>query len=57
VLTTQQGIGTFVTQQVVKPDEAARQKRLSQLAAECAAKAGAEGFTLAELIERMQEIG
>jgi len=57
VLTTQQGIGTFITQQVVKPDEAARQRRLSQLAAECAAKAGAEGFTLAELIERLQEIG
>ena len=56
VLTTQQGIGTFVTEKKVKPDEAARQRRLSQLAADCAAKAGAEGFTLAELIERLGEL-
>jgi len=56
VLTTQQGIGTFVTPKKVKPDEAARQRRLSQIAAECAAKAGAEGFTLEELIERLREL-
>ena len=57
VLSTQQGIGTFVTLKKVKPDEAVRQRRLSQLAADSAARAGAEGFTLDELIERLREIG
>ena len=55
-LTTQQGLGTFVTLTQVKEDEAQRQARLSRLAAECAAKAGAEGFPLAELIERLNEL-
>ena len=57
VLSTQQGIGTFVTAKKVKPDEAARQRRLSQLAADSAARAGAEGFTIEELIERLKELG
>ncbi len=55
-LTTQQGLGTFVTLTQVKEDEAQRQARLSRLAAECAAKAGAEGFQLTELIERLNEL-
>ena len=56
-LTTQQGLGTFVTLTQVKEDEAQRQARLSRLAADCAAKAGAEGFQLTELIERLNELG
>ena len=55
-LTTQQGLGTFVTLTQVKEDEAQRQARLSRLAADCAAKAGAEGFQLTELIERLNEL-
>jgi len=55
-LSTQQGVGTFVTPGSVKPDEAQREKRLSQLAAECAAKAGAEGFRIEELVERLREL-
>ena len=55
-LTTQQGLGTFVTLTQVKEDEAQRQARLSRLAADCAAKAGAEGFHLTELIERLNEL-
>lgn len=55
-LTTQQGSGTFVTPQAVETDEAQRQARLSRLAAECAARAGAEGFALEELLERLAEL-
>jgi GntR family transcriptional regulator len=56
VLNTQQGLGTFVAPEAVKEDEALRQQRLSQLAADCAARAGADGFSLAELIARLQEM-
>lgn len=55
-LTTQQGVGTFISLEKVQPDEAERQKRLSQLAADCAARAGAGGFSVAELIERIREL-
>jgi len=55
-VTTQQGLGTFVTPNAVREDDAQRQARLSRLAADCTAKAGAEGFTLAELIERLKEM-
>lgn len=55
-LTTQQGLGTFVTLSGVPEDEAQRQSRLSRLAAECASKAGAEGFTVKELAERLSEM-
>lgn len=55
-LTTQQGSGTFVTPTKVQPDEAQRQAQLSRLAAECAAKAGAAGFSLQELLDRLKEM-
>ncbi len=55
-LTTQQGSGTFVTPATVQPDEAQRQAQLSRLAAECAAKAGAAGFSLRDLVERLKEM-
>lgn len=52
-LTTQQGLGTYVTAQTVVEDEAQRQERLNRLAADCAARAGAEGFTAFELGTRI----
>jgi GntR family transcriptional regulator len=55
-LTTQQGSGTYVTPQAVAVDTAQRQERLSRLAAECASRAGAEGFSLEELVERLGEL-
>lgn len=57
ILETQQGTGTFVSQKKVKRDEAERQRRLNQLAGEIAARAGAEGFSLDELIECLREVG
>ena len=56
VLETQQGTGTFISHKKVQRDDAERQRRLSQLAGECAARAGSEGFTLEELMDRLQEI-
>ena len=53
VLETQQGTGTFISQQKVKRDEVERQRRLSQLVSEFAARAGAGGFTVKELIEEL----
>jgi len=56
VIMTQQGIGTFVTQQKVEVNQAEREARLGRLAAECAARAGAEGFTVPELMARLGEM-
>jgi GntR family transcriptional regulator len=56
VLTTQQGTGTFVTLKKVKQNDIERQRRLSQIAAECVARAGAEGFTVRELLDRMRDL-
>src|SRR3974390_1007061 len=41
---TQQGIGTFVTSKQVEVNQIGREARLGRLAADCAARAGAEGF-------------
>ena len=56
-ISTQQGIGTFVTRQRVEVDQAERDLRLSRLAADCASRAGAEGFSVVELLERLRELG
>lgn len=56
VLETQQGTGTFVSHQKVPRDVAERQRRLSQLVGEFAARAGSEGFATEELIERLQDL-
>jgi GntR family transcriptional regulator len=56
VVETQQGSGTFIGELKVEQDEAARQQQLSRLAGEAAARAGAEGFSLRELIGRLSEM-
>ena len=45
-----------MTKQAVVVDDAQRQQRLSRLAADCASRAGAEGFTVAELAARLGEL-
>jgi GntR family transcriptional regulator len=55
MLETQQGTGTFISKQEVKQQEAERQRRLAQCAAECAAKAGAAGLSIEELIAELRE--
>src|ERR1041385_1952001 len=56
ILSTQQGTGTFITEQKVKAGEAQRRRRLAQMAGELAARAGAEGFTVDELVEVLKEL-
>lgn len=54
-LNTQQGTGTFVTPGQVKPDEAERQRQLTQLVGEFMARAGASGFSAREVVDRIEE--
>ena len=55
VLSTQQGIGTFVTSQPVRIDEAARQRQLDQIVSDVMARAGAAGVTGDELLARLRD--
>jgi GntR family transcriptional regulator len=55
VLETHQGTGTFIGQQPVERDEVERQRRLGQIVGEFVARAGAEGFTIQELLERLND--
>ncbi len=53
VTDTQQGTGTFISDRKVKQDEPERARVLDQLVTEFVARAGAGGFTLRELMERL----
>jgi GntR family transcriptional regulator len=55
VLETQQGTGTFISHQKVKRDDVERQRRLVQLVSDFVARAGAAGFTLADLQEQLND--
>lgn len=55
VLETQQGTGTFVSHKKVERDEVERGRQLSQLVSEFVARAGASGFTVADLVEQLNE--
>ena len=56
VLETQQGTGTFISNQRPQRDDADRQRRLAQLVGEFIARAGFVGFTVEELLEQLQGI-
>jgi GntR family transcriptional regulator len=55
VLETQQGTGTFVSQQKVKRDDLERQRQLNQLVGEFVSRAGAAGFTIEDLLEQLHD--
>jgi GntR family transcriptional regulator len=55
VLETQQGTGTFISQQKVKRDDLERQRQLGQLVTELVSRAGAAGFSIAELLEQLHD--
>ena len=55
VLDTQQGTGTFVSNQKVKHDEVERERRLAQIVGEFVARAGAAGFTVHDLMEQLRD--
>jgi GntR family transcriptional regulator len=54
VLETQQGTGTFISHQKIQRDDVERERRLGQLVGEFVARAGSEGFTVEEVVERLE---
>ena len=56
VLDTQQGTGTFISQQKVERDEVEQQRQLNQLVGEFVARAGSAGFTVEDLLERLHDV-
>ena len=56
LIETQQGTGTFVSNQKVKRDEAEHERQLNQIVSEFVGRAGAAGFTVDELLERLHEL-
>jgi GntR family transcriptional regulator len=55
VLDTQQGTGTFIAAQQPQIDSDDRTRRLDQLVDEFVTRAGSGGFTLAEILEALQD--
>lgn len=56
ILETQQGTGTFISRQPAPVDEVERQRRLDQLVGELVARAGAEGFSVRDLLAQLREL-
>ena len=56
LLETHQGMGTFVADKKVEKNTAERQRQLAQMAGEAAARAGAAGFSVEELLEELREL-
>jgi GntR family transcriptional regulator len=56
MLETHQGTGTFISNRKIVKNNAERERQLTQLVNECSARAGAAGFTLDELRERLSEL-
>jgi GntR family transcriptional regulator len=55
LLETHQGTGTFISNKKPEKKSAERERQLGQMAGEFAARAGAAGFTLEEIIDRLRE--
>src|SRR5437660_5548384 len=56
LLETHQGTGTFVANKRLERNSAERERQLGQMAGEFAARAGAAGFTLEDLIDRLRDL-
>jgi GntR family transcriptional regulator len=56
LLETHQGTGTFVAKRKIERKDAERDRQLTQLANEFAARAGAVGFEVEELLDRLREL-
>lgn len=53
---THQGTGTFVSNKKIEKKSAERDRQLTQIAGDSAARAGAAGFTVEDLIDRLREL-
>jgi GntR family transcriptional regulator len=56
LLETHQGTGTFIADKKLEKDSPERERQLGQMAQEFAARAGAAGFTLEDLIDRLRDL-
>jgi GntR family transcriptional regulator len=56
MLETHQGTGTFVAKKKVETNDAERERQLTQMTGEFAARAGAAGFTVEDLLERLRDL-
>ncbi len=56
LLETQQGTGTFISSKKMEKKSAERERQLVQMAGEFAARAGAAGFSLEDLIDRLHDL-
>jgi GntR family transcriptional regulator len=56
LLETHQGTGTFISNRKMEKKSAERDRQLSQLATDFAARAGAAGFTIEDLIDRLRDL-
>lgn len=56
LLETHQGTGTFISQQKSKRNSAERDRQLMQLVSDFVARAGAAGFTVADLLEQLHQL-
>jgi len=56
LLETHQGTGTFIANKKVEKASVERERQLVQMASEFAARAGAAGFTVEDLIDRLREL-
>ena len=56
LLETHQGTGTFVSSQKIRGREEERSRQLAQIVGDCVARAGAAGFSVEDLIEKLSEL-
>src|SRR6201987_2178620 len=55
LLETHQGTGTFISNKRMERKSAERDRQLTQMAGEFAARAGASGYSLEDLIDRLRD--
>jgi GntR family transcriptional regulator len=55
-LDTHQGSGTFISAQKVQQDDEERRRKLDGIVSESIARAGAEGFTAQQVLERLKQL-
>jgi GntR family transcriptional regulator len=56
LLETHQGTGTFISSKKPEKNSAERERQLGQMAGEFAARAGAAGFALEDVIDRLRDL-
>ena len=56
LLETHQGTGTFISDKKPEKNTAERERQLNQMVGEIAARAGAAGFNLEDLIDRLRDL-